>query len=85
MKITMMVSALAIAAGCAGGYVSAGVGPVTTSAEIYDENPPVDIETSPRYAYHGDYVYNVRGRYYHRVNNRWMRYRERPRDLNEHR
>ena len=45
--------------------------------------PPVNVETYPRYEYRGSYVYNVNGRYYHRNGNRWMRFNERPRDLDE--
>lgn len=84
-RIFIMVPVLALAAGCTG-YVTTPNGSAdvtTTGAEIYDDTPPVNIETYPRYEYNGGYVYNVNGRYYHRNGNRWMRYNERPRGLDE--
>lgn len=42
---------------------------------------PTDIERHPHYAYHGTNVYEVGGRYYRRYNDRWVVYREMPRDL----
>jgi hypothetical protein len=84
-RIFIMVPVLALAAGCTG-YVATPNGSAevtTTGAEVYDDTPPVNIETYPRYEYNGGYVYNVNGRYYHRNGNRWMRYNERPRNLDE--
>ena len=84
-RIVIMVPVLALAAGCTG-YVTTPSGSVettTTSAEIVDDTPPINIETYPRYEYRGSYVYNVNGRYYHRNGARWMRFHERPRDLDE--
>ena len=86
-RIAIMVPVLAIAAGCTG-YVTSPNGAVgasvtTTGAEVVDDTPPVNIETYPRYEYQGSYVYNVDGRYYHRNGNRWMRFNERPRGLDE--
>ena len=86
-RIVFMVPVLALAAGCTG-YVTSPNGAttgatVTTSAEVVDDTPPVNIETYPRYEYRGSYVYNVNGRYYHRDGARWMRFHERPRDLDE--
>ena len=89
MKRILLIIApvLALGAGCTG-YVTTPNGTdatitTTTGAEIYDDTPPVNIETYPRYEYRGSYVYNVNGRYYHRNGNRWMRFRERPRDLDQ--
>ena len=89
-RIFVMVPVLALGlvswAGCTG-YVTTPNGSVetttTTGAEVYDDTPPVNIETYPRYEYRGSYVYNVNGRYYHRNGSRWMRFRDRPRDLDE--
>ena len=87
--ITLLtVPALALIVGCAGEYTystpSGGV-TYTTGAEYYEEAPPpnITVETYPYYDYQGGYLYNVDGRYYGRRNNRWYRYRERPRDLDE--
>jgi hypothetical protein len=87
-RILIMVPVLALAAGCTvygtpTGSVEAATTTTTTSAEVVDDTPPINIETYPRYEYHGSYVYNVDGRYYHRDGARWMRFRERPRDLDE--
>ena len=50
----------------------------TTGADFYEEAPPPGINFQ---AY--PYLYNVDGRYYGHRNNRWYRYRDRPRDLDE--
>ena len=85
-RIVFMVPVLALAAGCTG-YVTSPNGQagatVTTGAEVYDDTPPVNIETYPRYEYNGGYVYNVNGRYYHRNGNRWTHSNERPKGLDE--
>ena len=86
-RLFIMVPVLALAAGCTvysnpNAPSGAAGTTVTTGAEV-DDTPPVNIETYPRYEYRGSYVYNVDGRYYHRNGARWMRFRERPRDLNE--
>lgn len=80
MKLaTLLVPIVALAAGCAGGYV----GYTEPSGAYVDEAPPVgvDVETYPRAYYGGDWVYNVNGRYYRRHGNGWYRYREEPRGL----
>jgi len=77
-----LLAIVALAWGCTS-TVTTPPPTTTTSAEIEDDTPPLNIETYPRYEYHGGYVYNVDGVYYHREDNRWMRYRERPRDLDE--
>jgi hypothetical protein len=84
-RIVFMVPVLALAAGCTGYVTPSGASgaTVTTSAEVVDDTPPVNIETYPRYEYRGSYVYNVNGRYYHRDGARWMRFHERPHDLDE--
>jgi hypothetical protein len=85
-RMLIMVPVLALAAGCTGTFTTpnGGVGAtVTTGAEVVDDTPPVNVETYPRYEYNGGYVYNVNGRYYHRNGSRWMRYNERPRNLDE--
>ncbi len=86
-RITRLtIPALALVAGCAGEYSYAtpsGAVTYTTGADYYEEAPPPNIETYPYYDYQGGYLYNVDGRYYGRRNNRWYRYRERPRDLDE--
>lgn len=80
MKITaLLIPIVALAAGCAGGYVGYDTG--TTGAYIEDDGPPVgvDVETYPRAYYDGGYVYNVNGRYYRRHGDHgWYRYREAP-------
>jgi hypothetical protein len=84
-RILIMVPVLALAAGCTvyGTPTGSVEATTTTSAEVVDDTPPVNIETYPRYEYNGGYVYNVNGRYYHRNGTRWMRYNERPRGLDE--
>ena len=86
LTVPVLATGLLFGAGCTG-YVTTPNGSAdvttTTGAEVYDDTPPVNIETYPRYEYRGGYVYNVNGRYYHRNGNRWMRYNERPRDLDE--
>jgi hypothetical protein len=47
----------------------------------YVDNPPVGIETYPRYSFHDGYVYDVGGRYYHQHNGHWAVYRDAPREI----
>jgi len=79
----LLVPVVALAAGCAGGYVTTGDGTVTTGAYVEDDVGPgvVDVETYPRAYYDGGYVYNVNGRYYRRNGAHWYRYHERPRGV----
>ncbi len=57
----------------------------TTAASVQVEEPvmevatvPVAIETYPRHAYQGRYVYLVDGRWYYRARGRWVVYTAEP-------
>jgi hypothetical protein len=65
---------LLVAAGCSGYFTVDGYDAAYASA-------PAGYERSPRYMHHGADVYEVQGRYYRQYNNRWVVYRERPREL----
>lgn len=80
------VPAVALMFGCAGEYsygTPNGATTYTTGAEVYDDTPPANVETSPYYDYRGQPLYEVNGRYYGRRNNRWYHLNERPRDLDD--
>jgi hypothetical protein len=80
MKLTaLLVPIIALAVGCAGGYVEAG-GVSTTGA--YVEAPlPGDADAFPRYWYDGEWVYDVHGAVYRHDGGHWYRFRERPVNL----
>ncbi len=54
---------------------------VVDGYEVAYVDVPGDYARYPRYDYHGVAVYEVNGSYYRQHNNRWVMYRERPREL----
>jgi hypothetical protein len=80
MKRTLLALLFPLAfagAGCHSWIVVDGV-------EVAYANVDFDMERYPRYAYRGGYVYEVNGDYYGRHGQRWVRYRDRPRDIGRH-
>jgi hypothetical protein len=65
-----------LAVGCAGTLMVDGY-------EAAYVDVPAGYDRYPRYEHHGAPVYEISGRYYRQYNNRWVVYRERPRDLRE--
>ena len=61
--------------GC-GGYLT-----VDGYDAAYVDVPPPGIEVYPRYAVGDGYVYDVDGAYYHQHGQRWVRYRNAPREV----
>src|SRR5579859_273279 len=64
--------------GCAAGLAVDGY-----DAEYVE--PPADIEVYPRYEIRDGYAYYVNGRWYHRHEGRWVRYRRSPDELERRR
>ena len=67
---------LRVAVGC-GGWITAD------GHETDYTTAPADIENHPHYLHQGADVYEVDGRYFQKHENRWVVYRERPRELQE--
>jgi hypothetical protein len=75
VSLALILPSVAIGGGCEAHFAT------VDGYEAEYADAPANIDAYPHYAFQDGYIYDVNGRWYHRHENRWVVYRQPPREV----